>query len=338
VNVLWFAIFLQLFLVIGVLYTLATDAVGMNRYQIATFGAVALVFAVFGADNGLFSGNGAQLAMGAGWLILAFVDVLWVLYFTSEEDSLILHIFNSLGTGGLSPPSRRRRARNPSVHGIGPAANGYSQPYNSGVGYDGKPGGPGMGMGMGPGGMSAANSLGPASSDARSMRSMTRPTSGTSAPHSPPLVPSENIAGMNSPLMGSGNAGIGAGGGLTPTPSAGAGDRETSGTSEAYLHTAKALYACEYSLKLLAIARFVDETIDSASPDDPNEISFAKGEILDVLDKTGKWWQARKADGRVGSEYQMHWLNMLLIDLFHSRPIKLPSDHLDSFRGEAYER
>lgn len=28
---------------------------------------------------------------------------------------------------------------------------------------------------------------------------------------------------------------------------------------------------------------------DSASPDDPNEISFAKGEILDIVDNSGKW-------------------------------------------------
>ena len=55
-----------------------------------------------------------------------------------------------------------------------------------------------------------------------------------------------------------------------------------------------------------------------ASADDPNEISFAKGEMLDVLDQSGKWvgpfvrgmkvpdadlreqWQSRRADGSVG--------------------------------------
>jgi hypothetical protein len=40
---------------------------------------------------------------------------------------------------------------------------------------------------------------------------------------------------------------------------------------------------------------------DTASPDDPNEISFSKGEILDIVDKQGKWWQAKKADGSIGS-------------------------------------
>ncbi|GAA6062374.1 hypothetical protein JCM10212_003183, partial [Sporobolomyces blumeae] len=38
----------------------------------------------------------------------------------------------------------------------------------------------------------------------------------------------------------------------------------------------------------------------SASPDDPNEISFAKGEVLDILDNSGKWWQARKSDSTKG--------------------------------------
>ena len=46
--------------------------------------------------------------------------------------------------------------------------------------------------------------------------------------------------------------------------------------------------------------------IDVASPDDPNEISFIKGEILGILgDKQGKWWEARKADGTTGSAYSL---------------------------------
>lgn len=37
-----------------------------------------------------------------------------------------------------------------------------------------------------------------------------------------------------------------------------------------------------------------------ANPDDQSELSFAKGEILDIADNKGKWWQARKADGTTG--------------------------------------
>ncbi|GAN03246.1 osmosensor protein [Mucor ambiguus] len=38
----------------------------------------------------------------------------------------------------------------------------------------------------------------------------------------------------------------------------------------------------------------------TANPDDPNELSFQKEEVLEILNKSGNWWQAKKQDGTIG--------------------------------------
>ncbi|KAG2022738.1 hypothetical protein CC2G_000465 [Coprinopsis cinerea AmutBmut pab1-1] len=271
VGRLWFAIFLELALILGVLYTLATDSIDLNRLTISVFGGIAIVLTVQGIDEGIYSGVAARNAMGAGYFILTIVNILWVLYFTAEADSLTLHVFNSLGTGGLSGPNRRRRTRTQSVMNMPTTNGGYAGSYagggiSSGDPYDSKLGG--MGYGNGGPGMRSQNSF-PSMRDggAHSISGNTGAGSIHNAPSGGSINGGDN--GPSSPLM----AGVGAGG-TSP--------QDAPGASDTYPYKAKALYAY------------------SANPEDANEISFAKGEILDILDKQGKWWQARKSDGTVG--------------------------------------
>ena len=89
----------------------------------------------------------------------------------------------------------------------------------------------------------------------------------------------------------------------------------------------RALYACT-SLDSLP-SPFPTTTIlmlitDTADPDDPNELSFSKGEILDIFDKGGKWWQGQKVDGTIGSmSYLLTNSNACMLIPLCSYPVKL---------------
>ena len=171
--------------------------------------------------------------------------------------------------------------------GIGSGDMAYDTKVGSGIGIGG---GGGIGGGMGMGGVPASTAA------ARSQASLGQQGGGASVGGATrslgqtgsirdgqSLHQSEHNVNASSPLMGPGTAGIGSGGGIPSPEQTVAGGAEAGG--DAYQYKAKALYAY------------------TANPDDPNEISFQKGEVLDILDKQGKWWQAKKEDGTVGSEF-----------------------------------
>lgn len=241
VGVQWFAIFLQAFLNIRVLYTLATDSVARNQVQLVGLVCVSLVFGVLGVNSGIFAATSFQQAIGAGWLLISIVDVLWLMYFSSESDAVFVGMFDvgsrtTFARGGSFASAGAARGGNgQSVRGSGQMSTGGAAISYSGA-YSGM------------GGLKSVGSVG-----------------GGQSMHQSDHHHQVNMNG---------------GGGVQRSPTIG-GESLMDGQGQGQ----------EYALKARALYSY------TASPDDPNEISFAKGEILDIVDNSGKWWQARKADG-----------------------------------------
>lgn len=95
VRLLWFGIVIQFILLVEILEVVIS---GMFAYgvQISILAGLVTVFAVLGVDNNIYTTSAAQKAIGAGWLITAIIDLLWIIYFTSPPDSLFIRLASSM--------------------------------------------------------------------------------------------------------------------------------------------------------------------------------------------------------------------------------------------------
>ncbi|KAF2279607.1 uncharacterized protein EI97DRAFT_371555 [Westerdykella ornata] len=125
----------------------------------------------------------------------------------------------------------------------------------------------------------------------------TRPETSAAANQAPQMYTSAQLSGFetSSPVTGypGGPVGVDARGSSQPrfggmantsqiqTPTNGVEDTQQDAQVE-YPYRAKAIYSYE------------------ANPDDANEISFQKHDILEVSDVSGRWWQAKKPNGETG--------------------------------------
>ncbi|KIR25882.1 high osmolarity signaling protein SHO1 [Cryptococcus deuterogattii LA55] len=235
-GTLWFNIWLQLLVIIQLFLAISSDDLALHRFQLSIFLAIATALAVGGVEF-IFQTPGAYIAIGVGWLLLTMVNLVWIVYLTSEEDTFLYNVLNSGGNGGLSGHNRR----------IGTSV----QRRDETPGY----GGGEMGLGNSIGGMSR---------------------------------------GITSNTINSG----GYGGGYAPASMEGTPQKVTSVTRNEYGHTGVQSPGIEDSVPRPQRAKALYAY--SASPDDPNEVSFMKGEILEVVDATGKWFQVRTPAGVTG--------------------------------------
>nr|CDI53997.1 protein involved in surface sensing via MAP-kinase cascade [Melanopsichium pennsylvanicum 4] len=260
-----------------------TDTLTVARLQLTTFTAVALVFSVIGINSGIYSSNSSEEAVAAGWFLITLTNVVWLFFLTTEEESPLYSLVN-IANDGVTPPaaggsraaSRYNAGGNDgqSMRLAGGASGGIGGGYGAGNGsaYSGG----GFGGGAASGGYQPAYGNSPSAAD----------------------ITTANGTGLGAPKLSSASirsrpAEAGAGGlsqdgaapsvashGAPASLNAQAGNK--SGELPDYGYKARALYAYQ------------------ANADDPTEISFSKGEVLDIVDNSGKWWQARRSNGETG--------------------------------------
>ncbi|KAJ6585635.1 hypothetical protein B0H19DRAFT_1110316 [Mycena capillaripes] len=278
VGVMWFAVFLQLFLNLGVVAIFATADIKAFGLQACAFSIMAAVFAVIGVDMSIFADQPARSAMAAGWLVLAVVDILWVLYFSAEPGTPVARLVASMTIG--SPQVRESTYTERSARSIKGRETKLSDaemrsdgsPDETKVGHDGGlHDGPSSEMSKDWTGMGRQKIV-----DRTEDMLVEEETSNGARNHSfpPPSSKNRRAVYLEEPRH------------LSTIYDQAEG---TSENGESQRDSANL-----YPFKVRARSDWI--------PRSPSEISFKKGDVLYSTETEGKkWWKVRKADGSVGS-------------------------------------
>ncbi|XP_006462974.1 hypothetical protein AGABI2DRAFT_194016 [Agaricus bisporus var. bisporus H97] len=282
IGTLWFGIILQLGVIIAIVICFLGESLFQYGITISIFAALATSYGAEGVHRNIFhSPTDAQKAVSAGWIITCIVNVIWILILSCEPTSYVYQVVANNG-----------RANSWQSNGIAaPHMDAFSHKYAEGVpntlplqslGPDGA-----AGPGAGYRGSGVRGSGGDQESHRRRSAGVwtTPPQTpgGAGSMREMPPVPEFTPNGhpMDHHEVGSGTRGSGSNLDQARPPSSLPTTTDATPAPQP-ITRAKALF--EYN----------------ASPTDPSELTFARGEVLEIFDKSGKWWEAMKSNGARG--------------------------------------
>lgn len=300
VGVMWFAVFLQLFLILGVFGILASGDMSAFRLQACAFSILASVFAVIGVDMSIFAGQPARSAMAGGWLVLSAVDILWVLLFSAEPHTPFAQLVESMGVGSgraLNNDTERQASSTQS-------SNGKESKFSeSEIASDGSPDATKIGhdargehdsspeiskdwTGMG------RQKIVDRTQDTVVTEENEGPDGAQNHSFPPPSSKNRRAVYIEEPRPLS----------VIYDHTEGTGEEEDSRRESANLYPfrVRARSDCTHIFHILQ-EYHCQLFLRLGIPRSPSEISFKKGDILHSAEKEGKkWWKVKKVDGTVG--------------------------------------
>jgi len=305
-NYSWWSLAYMFVVIIGVVVTVAADAVHTysvsvcqyfahqdiataryaNTKKIVGFLAAGLVFTTSSVNNLIYSGENAHEAAAAGFILLSMVAIVWMAYYGAQPSASHRGVIDSYALQKETrTPSRTSRHMPASTYRPETTISQQPRMYTSAQLSGFETSSPVTGF---PGGAVGAASESKRNSQRFAPSATLQPQS---APHQqsqqsyqsrqpsppqqqPPMSQSMQSTSTLPPAAGTTAAAAAAG---PEGPS-----QHQGGAAAEYPYRAKAIYSYE------------------ANPDDANEISFSKHEILEVSDVSGRWWQAKKETGETG--------------------------------------
>jgi len=286
VGPLWFGMILQLGVILGLVITFTNDTLFQYGIPLAIYAALATAFGAQGIHLNVFHGIPAQKALAAGWLITCIINVVWILVLSSEPSSLIYRFVASNGrvSGPVGIP-------NIAVQNVSTNLDAFGNKYNTeGVVPDNQQhNGSVVGSMVGNNSENRGSRIHSLAADPEGHRQ--RSVGVWSTPSQTPIRPGSMRDVPPVPESTVPPADVSeAGPGTRPTSEANM-DQNRPVTN----HTNPGMGPGPQQLpRALALFDY------NASDTDPHEVSFAKGEVLEVIDRSGKWWEVIRTDGARG--------------------------------------
>lgn len=279
----WWGIVYEVLIIIAIFLLYLNNTIELYKFTLVGLLSCAFLYTSNSVSQLIYLSNSAYLCCAAGCIMLSILNFIWILYFGGHPESPTNQFIDSfslkshLHSHGHLPSSENNNPRSlshrVSSRHAGTTIDGgddeykYISPVNLPSGAN-----------------TAAGQHGDQTQLRQSQLTTTQKSSTTPYVSSSQLNGLENFSTSDVHKTRAGDTGAlgNTNGNNNRHTIYNDAHSQTDIPGITFRYKAKALYSYE------------------ANPDDINEISFVKDEILEVDDIDGKWWQARRSNGQVG--------------------------------------